>query len=140
MIKILRWIHDDSLFDVKQDGFQTLTIPTTGVYLIEVVAPGDSFFKHPGVLVRGRFNLKRKERLTVVLGQSGDKWCGTGGTFVFRQTENGPEPLLIAGGAGCATVESFGKGSTRKTAHGNSQYGSSGQQICKQIIFNGEYK
>ena len=100
------------MFDVSRDGFQTLTIPVSAEYRIEIVAPGNSLTKHPGVRIIGKFELKKGQRITAALGQQGnDSWCGSGGSFLVLESDEGPKPLLIAGGAGCAwrNDEEFGR-------------------------------
>ena len=117
---------------MKQDGFQTLTIPVTAEYKIEIVAPGNTFGsgKHPGVRIVGNFELKKGQKITAALGQQGnDSDCGSGGSFLVLESDEGPKPLLIAGGAGFACLdEEFGRGNIKQAAVGNGNIGTSGKQ------------
>ena len=116
------------LFEVKRDGFQTLTIPVTAEYRIEIVAPGNSYHKNPGVRIIGRFQLKKGQRITAALGQQGSSHlCGSGGSFLVLESDEGPKPLLIAGGAGYGR-EKFGRGNIKQAAVGNENVGTSGKQ------------
>ena len=66
----------------------------------------------------------------MALGQQGD-WAtiGSGGSFCVLDGDGGPEPLLIAAGAGHAhTDEEFGRGNINKNAVGNERIGESGIQ------------
>ena len=142
---------------MKRPGFQTLTINVSAVYRIELVAPGNSYKKHsgvrmfigifvapgnsyekhPGVRIVGYFELKRGQRITVALGQQGSsRYCGSGGSFLVLESDEGPKPLLIAGGAGRAGEddEEFGRGNIKQTVVGNGNVGSSG----KQEFFDGD--
>ena len=119
-------------------GFQTLTIPVTAEYKIEIVAPGNSSKKHPGVRIVGTFELKKGQKITAALGQQGINWlgsCGSGGSFLVLESNEGPKPLLIAGGAGSAEVddEDFARGNIKQAAVGNENVGTSGKQ--KKIGF-----
>ena len=119
------------LFDVSRDGFQTLTIPVSAQYKIELVAPGNRFTKHPGVRMVGEFELEKGQRITVALGQQGILCnSGSGGSFLVLGSDEGQKPLLIAGGAGCtfkSDVE-FGRGNIKQTAVGNVNVDTSGKQ------------
>ena len=124
------WIGNDEFFDVKRSGFQTLTINASAFYKIELVAPGNSSKKHQGVQIIGSFPLKRGQKITAVLGQQGSSHlCGSGGSFVVLESDEGPKPLLIAGGAGCAEYDKeFGRGNIKQAAIGNENVGTSGTQ------------
>ena len=101
------------------------------MYKIELVAPGNWWSKHPGVQIIGRFELKKGQRITAALGQQGDNfWCGSGGSFLVLESDDGQKPLLIAGGAGCAEGydQEFGRGNILQAAVGNENVGSSGKQ------------
>ena len=129
------WTSNSDFFDVKQDGFQTLTIPVTAEYKIEIVAPGNSSLDHPGVRIIGKFELKKGRKITAALGQQGDSkygYCGSGGSFLVLESDEGPKPLLIAGGAGCAWTDwkVFGRGNCTQVEN----VGSSG----KQRFFDGD--
>ena len=50
------------------------------------------------------------------------------------ESDEGPKPLLIAGGAGYARDEEFGRGNIKQTAVGNENVGTSG----KQKFFDGD--
>jgi len=110
----INWIENTSLFNVSRDGFQTLRIPTTAIYEIEIVAPGNCLEKRPGVRIKGTFALETGDKITTALGQQGShKWgcCGSGGSFITLDTRDGPKPLLISGGAGSARFdENFERG------------------------------
>ena len=105
--------------EVRKDGFQTLTIPVTGKYKIEIVAPGTGqrLFKRfsiPGVRIVAKFKLKRGQKITAALGQQPrfgfDGDGGSGGSFLVLETEKEPKLLLAAGGAGCSKNQAFGEG------------------------------
>ena len=118
--------------EVKQDGYQTLTIPVSAVYEIELVAPGNCWSDHPGVRTIGKFKLKKGQKLTAALGQQGNNHCcGSGGSFLVVESDKGQKPLLIAGGAGSADDddEEFGRGNIKQTAVGNENIGTSGTQV-----------
>ena len=120
---------------MTRPGFQTLTINATAVYKIELVAPGNSDTKAPGVQIIGEFELKQGQKITTALGQQGDHGrCGSGGSFLELESDEGQKPLLIAGGAGRArpSDEEFGRGNIKQTAVGNENVGTSGkQQFCQ---------
>ena len=125
-------------FEVLTTGFQTLTIPVSTVYEVELVAPGNSGSgKHPGVRIIGKFELKEGQKITAALGQQGSNgFCGSGGSFLVLESDEGPKPLLIAGGAGLAWEddEEFGRGNIKQAAVGNENVGTSG----KQKFFDGD--
>ena len=123
------------LFEVKQDGYQTLTIPVKAEYEIELVAPGNKRTKYPGVRIVAKFELKKEQRITAALGQQGNYYdCGSGGSFLVLESDEGPKPLLIAGGAGRAWDREFGRGNIKQAAVGNENVGTSG----KQKFFDGD--
>ena len=130
--QLRNWINDPSIFDVRKDGFQTLRIPTTSTYEIEIVAPGNCHLKRPGVRIKGTFALVAGDKITAALGQQGShEWgfCGSGGSFLTLETKNSLKPLLIAGGAGSARFdEEFERGNIGQNSIGNNTIGSSGQQ------------
>ena len=103
------------------------------------MAPGNSCGKRPGVRIVGKFELKKGQKITAALGQQGnDNWCGSGGSFLVLESDEGPKPLLIAGGAGSAgagDVE-FERGNIKQAAVGNTIVGTSG----KQEFFDGDKK
>ena len=126
-----KWKEPWSLYEVHQNGFQTVVIPVSANYEIELIAPGNnSWYSVPGVRIVGKFELKQGQRLTVALGQRGNHPdCGSGGSFLVLETEEGQKPLLIAGGAGSASFdEEFARGNIKQTAVGNENVGSSGKQ------------
>ena len=115
-----------------KDGFQTLTIPVSAMYEIELAAPGNSHTKHPGVKVNGKFELKKGQKITVALGQQGSDPCGgSGGSFVVLNEDRGPQPLLVAAGAGHAffSDKEFGSGNVERTGMGNGRIKASGKQM-----------
>ena len=61
-------------------------------------------------------------------------WCGSGGSFCVLEGDQGPEPLLIAGGAALGHTEKFGRGNIKNTAIENEEKTSSG----KQLFFEGD--
>ena len=126
------WISDSQFFDVKRPGFQTLTINTSGVYKIELVAPGNSYHKDPGVQIIGIFELERGQRITAILGQQGSHLeCGSGGSFLVLESDQEQKPLLIAGGAGStgfSNDEEFARGNIKQAAVGTENNGTSGKQ------------
>ena len=126
------WIEPWVPVEVKQDGYQTLTIPVSAVYEIQLVAPGNGWTKHPGVRIIGNFELNKGQKITAALGQQGS-WhqCGSGGSFVVLESDEGQKPLLIAGGAGRAweSDEEFGRGNIKQTAVRNENIGTSGTQV-----------
>ena len=132
------WIVDSDCFDVLRDGYQTLTIPVSAEYKIEIIAPGIGNEKRPGVKINGTFKLKKGQKITVALGQQGNSdACGSGGSFVVLDGDGGPEPLLVAAGAGAAWKdEEFGRGKLNQTAVGNERIGKSGIQM----FFEGDEK
>ena len=106
-------------------------IPFTAEYKIEIVAPGNIFWTdHPGVLIVAKFELKKGQKITAALGQQGNLNCGSGGSFLVLESDEGQKPLLIAGGAGSARGgdREFGRGNIKETAVGNENVGSSGKQ------------
>ena len=124
-----KWIEPWVLFDVPRNGFQTLTIPVTAEYRIELVAPGNSLSKAPGVRIVGIFQLKKGQKVTAALGQQGNDWrCGSGGSFLVLESDGGPNPLLIAGGAGHGWYKKFVRGNIKQAAFGNGNIGTSGKQ------------
>ena len=78
----------------------------------------------------GKFELKKGQKITAALGQQGNGYCcGSGGSFLVLESEEGPKPLLIAGGAGRAgDKEEFARGNIKQTAVGNKNIGASGNQ------------
>ena len=137
---MFKWIEPWVLFDVPRNGFQTLRIPVSAVYKIELVAPGihpsNASWRYPGVRIIGIFELEKGQRITAALGQQGNHfWCGSGGSFLVLESDEGPKPLLIAAGAGFVFEdEEFGRGNIKQTAVGNKNVGASG----KQSFFNGD--
>ena len=67
----------------------------------------------------------------MALGQQGNlTTCGSGGSFVVLDGDGGPEPLLVAAGAGSARNDKeFGRGNMEKTAVGNNRIKSSGKRM-----------
>ena len=100
------------------------------MYFKMVIAPGNSSRKHRGVKISGKFKLKKGQKITVALGQQGNNFgSGSGGSFVVLDGDGGPEPLLVAAGAGRAYYdEEFGRGNMNQTAVGNEKIGKSGIQ------------
>ena len=121
---------NNGFFDVPRDGFQCLTIPRSGRYKFEVI--GACWYgREPGARIIGEVWLEKGEKITVALGQTGNKAnCGNGGTFVVKENEtSNPQPLFVAAGAGSAYGNyDFGKASLSQTASGNDKIGTSGVQ------------
>ena len=81
----------------------------------------------------GNFELKKGQKITAALGQQGNDWsCGSGGSFLVLESDEGPKPLLIAGGAGSTGVlnvdQEFARGNIKQAAVGNENIGNSGKQ------------
>ena len=120
-----------------------MTIPVSKVYEIELVAPGnwehklsDRNTEYPGVRIIGKFELKKGQKITAALGQQGNHWsgsCGSGGSFLVLESDEGQKPLLIAGGAGHSPYDEDARGSIKQAAVGNENIGTSGKQ--KKIGF-----
>ena len=108
----------DPIFEVLRDGFQTLTIPVTAKYKIELVAPGTYESYHiseitgpaytmsssRGVRIIGEFELEKGQKITVALGQQPEfqginVHSKNGGSFLVLETDKEPKILLAAGGA-----------------------------------------
>ena len=135
---MFKWTEPWVLFEVKQDGYQTLTIPVSAKYKIELIAPGrkiNIFMNDPGVRIIGTFELKKGQRITAALGQRPRDALGTksdggcGGSFLVLESDDGQKPLLIAGGAGAAKDSEFACGKFEQAAAGNENVGSSGKQL-----------
>ena len=127
---MFKWTESWVLFDVKQDGYQTLTIPVSAKYKIELVAPGrkiNIFTNDPGVQIIGTFELKKGQKITAALGTKSDGGCG--GSFLVLESDEGQKPLLIAGGAGSAKDEEIARGNINQAASGNEIVGTSGKQL-----------
>ena len=110
------------------------------MYKIELVAPANSDEEHPGVRIIGKFELKKGQKITVSLGQQGTKFhgdCGSWGSSVVLESDQGQKPLLLAGGLGARFFirnEEFGRGDIKQAAIGNQNVGTSG----KQQFFDGD--
>ena len=67
------WTIPVPIFEVKKNGFQTLTIPVSGNFNIEIAAPAqrlkDNRAFSPGIRAVGTFLLKKGQKITVLLGQ-----------------------------------------------------------------------
>ena len=87
------------IFEVLKDGFQTLTIPFTSIYKIEIVAPGTS--KQPGDRIIGKFDLEMGQKITAAIGQPQlfgfNDEGGSGGSFLVLKTNKEQKVLLAAG-------------------------------------------
>lgn len=102
------WMSKLPQFKVQKDGYQTLIIPVSALYKIELVAPGSWFSKIPGVRIVAKFKLERGQMITAALGQRGDHcYCGSGGSFLTLKSSEGQRPLLIAGGAGPGSAKIY---------------------------------
>ena len=90
----------------------------------------------PGVRIVGKTHLEDGQKITVALGQKGNRKCGAGGTFVVVNNKNeSPDPLFVAAGAGYAYDRAFSKGQFTQEASGNEDVGSSGIQ---QLMFEND--
>ena len=126
------------LFDVVRDGFQCLTIPRSGRYRFEVIGAcryDEHYCYSPspnqGARIIGEVQLEKGEKITVALGQSGNRNpCGSGGTFVVKESgTSDPQPLFVAAGSGSTRYDcDFSQASLSQTASGNDHIGSSGAQ------------
>ena len=67
------WTIPVPIFEVKKNGFQTLTIPVSGNFNIQIAAPvhrvKNSRAIAPGIRSVGTFLLKKGQKITVLLGQ-----------------------------------------------------------------------
>ena len=91
------WMSKLPQFKVQKDGYQSLIIPVSALYKIELVAPGSWFSKIPGVRIVAKFKLERGQVTTAALGQRGDHcYCGSDGSFLTLKSSEGQRPLLIA--------------------------------------------
>lgn len=104
---------------VDASGKQTVTVPEDGLYLISGSGAkggsrqGGTYAGGKGAVAGGVFDLKKGDKLTMVIGQSGSSCtssgCGQantltgggggGGTFLFLN-DNMTHPVLVAGGGG----------------------------------------
>ena len=127
-----KWITNSSFFDVFKEGFQTLTIPKSGIYSFKVIGAGSTGWSElSGARINGKIRLERGEKITIALGQQskGHGPSGSGATFVVKESGNQPEPLFVAAGAGYSGSDSiYGRASLDQTANGNEKIGSSGVQ------------
>ena len=67
------WTIPVPIFEVKKNGFQTLTIPVSGNFNIQIASPvhrvKNSRAIAPGIRCDGTFLLKKGQKITVMLGQ-----------------------------------------------------------------------
>ena len=118
------WLQNTAYFSVPIRGYQQWTVPGTGTYEIEAGGSRSSINVYAsnsysfGATIRGRFNLNRGDKITIVVGQfaansvnngSYNGPGGGGGTFVVLGnvltgantiTMANATPLIIAGGGG----------------------------------------
>lgn len=118
------WLQNTDFFSVPIRGYQSWTVPSTGTYEIEAGGSRSSINQYAsdsysfGATVRGRFNLRRGDKITMVVGQfaanttNNNSYSGAGGgggTFVVLGnvltggntiTMANATPLIVAGGAG----------------------------------------
>jgi hypothetical protein len=123
---------------VTTQGIQEWTVPTTGIYTIEVAGAkgGDKEdyvdLGGDGAIVSDSFTLTQGEVIKIVVGQMGSRDLsatnsggggGGGGTFVYRSAA---EPLIVAGGGGGIgagnSQRNPGQNATHTTAITNSIY------------------
>lgn len=93
-------------FQVNSAGVQSFTIPSNGKYRITAAGAsgGDGSSASPGkgAVIQGTFTLSKGDNLKIIVGQkglnSGEMGGGGGGSFVWRDWNEGP--LIVAGGGG----------------------------------------
>lgn len=98
------WLNDTEFFS-SDDGIQLWTVPATGTYRIEAFGAGtDHVSNQRGARLRGDFSLEEGDVIRILVGQQGTNFrCGSGGTFVVKNTVGNPttnDILVIAGGNG----------------------------------------
>ena len=93
---------------------------------MELRSPG---WSENGVYVVANLKLRRSQKITVALGQRGEREGGSGGSFLTLETPEGPKPLLIAGGPACGDAsKDFCRGQLGQAGGDNNIPGSSGVQ------------
>ena len=55
------------------------------------------FSERPWSANHRRVRAEKGTEITAALGQQGDRSCGSGGSFLVLESDEGPKPLLIAG-------------------------------------------
>lgn len=152
------WLQNTNYFSVPIRGYQSWTVPADGTYEIESAGSRSSINQYAsnsysfGATIRGRFNLRRGDKITIVVGQfaantttnaSYNGAGGGGGTFVVLGnvltggntiTMANATPLIIAGGGGGTGRWSswqaaniiYGVNAATTTSGTNSQQGAAG--------------
>ena len=147
------WLQNTSFFSVPIRGYQSWTVPGDGTYEIEAGGSRSSINTYAsnsysfGATVRGRFTLRRGDKITMVVGQfaantvtngSYDGAGGGGGTFVVLGnvltgantiTMANATPLIVAGGGG-------GTGRWTGWESGNIKLGSNGATTTSGVNSN----
>ncbi len=106
---------------VVQDGIQSFTIPSDGVYLLEAAGALGGGNGGRGAIMRGEFAFTAGTVLRVLVGQRGGSntdsaGCdsgGGGGTFVVDAFG---EAILVAGGGGGSSQGGSGRSGTSESA------------------------
>lgn len=89
----LHWAEDKRYFKMKRDGYQTITIPETGLYSVELRGAGYS--NGFGACLKDTFKFNLGDQLTFVIGQVGSAG-GNGGSFLSLNND----VIAVAGGGG----------------------------------------
>ena len=89
----LYWITDKRYFQMKKDGYQTITVPEAGSYLVELRGAG--YANGFGASLTDTFNFNMGDQLVFVIGQVGSAG-GNGGSFL----QHNDDIIAVAGGGG----------------------------------------
>lgn len=147
------WLQNTDYFSVPIRGYQSWTVPATGTYEIEAAGSRSSINTYAsnsysfGAVMRGRFNLSRGDKITLVVGQfaanavnnnSYNGAGGGGGSFVVLGnvltggntiTMANASPLIVAGGGA-------GTGRWSGWQSGNIKLGSNGATTTSGVASN----
>jgi hypothetical protein len=147
------WLQNTDYFSVPIRGYQSWTVPATGTYEIEAAGSRSSINQYAnnsysfGATVRGRFNLRRGDKIALVVGQFAANTVtngnfngagGGGGSFVVLGnvltggntiTMANATPLIVAGGGG-------GTGRWSSWQAGNIKLGSNGATTTSGVASN----
>lgn len=105
--------------NVSRPGIQLWTVPDTGIYTIQAVAPRGVRTTARGASMEGVFPLSRGAVVQVLVGQVGQEEflsSGSGGTFVALSDNT---PLIVAGGGGGGWHARSMLGDARSDTRGN---------------------
>lgn len=95
--------------NIRTRGVQEWKVPFTGIYKITAFGAGEKC-----AMLSGKFNLQKNNIIKIVVGQAGGFRTnnngqsisgGYGGTFVYIDGQ--PEPLVVAGGSGGESYNSW---------------------------------